>query len=432
MEFQGQPPPVQSSPFHQPTDVGSRNLSVAAYRPSTSWDSRKKLAIQQLGQRPHETTLVSILPAIFHRFSSLPTELRREIWKQVASHPRKIDIKMIWGVFTICGRERYRYGYVTKTRLPPLLHVNQEARREGLFWYARGFGKLRWLNDARIFSKRLHIYINAQIDIVSLSNSKANTSISNLYRLEQERLSLQHFQLCCRDIGVRTLTIDLRLLAPVLSIGLGQYIQNLSFKPRRLEIPSLECVIVTVPKQENEPCFIIQGPVEADNCKPPLRHQGLCQKLHEIYQVQTFKMWTKYQAAGVLSDYFDVQERHDALEEIRLALHARETGKGRQKSTKIQREFKSGKMRICGVYTVNEMVEQRVKAGERYEKRNFGESSDAVQNYKMESWDELTQNITMEQTLGGLGYGFIGNGGLKCRPLLQKRCHFFGSVDLKF
>lgn len=70
----------------------------------------------------------------FYLFSRLPIELRLRIW-QFAAHPRVIEIRS-WG-----DTQRNQYTPIKYTvathRLPPILHINSESRREALRIYKR-------------------------------------------------------------------------------------------------------------------------------------------------------------------------------------------------------------------------------------------------------------------------------------------------------
>lgn len=73
-----------------------------------------------------------------HLFPKLPVELRRTIWSWAANTPREID--MDYGTAQEFQHDEIRYRYhiefcVSGRRLPSILQVNQESRKEALRYF---------------------------------------------------------------------------------------------------------------------------------------------------------------------------------------------------------------------------------------------------------------------------------------------------------
>lgn len=87
----------------------------------------------------------------FHPFARLPRELRLEIWMHAILVPRNVLLQVNQGLAT--GKEIF----FTPIPNPSILHVNHEARAEGLSVYNPGFG-----SDIELRK----IYINLEMDTI--------------------------------------------------------------------------------------------------------------------------------------------------------------------------------------------------------------------------------------------------------------------------
>jgi hypothetical protein len=88
----------------------------------------------------------------FQRFGALPIELRIKIWREVCHVPRAVEI------IRCDEKERRKLPY--KTPPPAVLHVNQEARREGLKYYKTFFSSKDY--------PTYETYINWKVDYLFL------------------------------------------------------------------------------------------------------------------------------------------------------------------------------------------------------------------------------------------------------------------------
>ncbi|CAG8951781.1 hypothetical protein HYFRA_00005585 [Hymenoscyphus fraxineus] len=113
----------------------------------------------------------------FPAFSKLPAEIRLQIWELVCTFERDVFIgaKFIYDVDHNEVQFPAEYGgteplfkYITDSPPPALLHVNQEARSEGLKKYILAFGVTIKCHDLK-FQALPRIYVNFQVDRVCLS-----------------------------------------------------------------------------------------------------------------------------------------------------------------------------------------------------------------------------------------------------------------------
>lgn len=95
-------------------------------------------------------------PRPFTLFSSLPTELRLQIWQRMVPGPRKVCIRYSLqrveiGGSNLRGRSRFppAGSWMSTEPVPVLLHICQESRQVGLSHYQLAFGSV--LHEAKVY-----------------------------------------------------------------------------------------------------------------------------------------------------------------------------------------------------------------------------------------------------------------------------------------
>ncbi|KAF8855266.1 hypothetical protein BDZ45DRAFT_746642 [Acephala macrosclerotiorum] len=106
------------------------------------------------------------IPTTFYPFRRLPNELKNRIWTYVVSEPRYVRVYDFTG-----GSHFLRQNPRVDDQhpIPPILHVNHQAREEGLRYYSRcmekGLCRWKWesyYNEPR--PNRRIVFINFSID----------------------------------------------------------------------------------------------------------------------------------------------------------------------------------------------------------------------------------------------------------------------------
>ncbi|KAB2108854.1 hypothetical protein AG0111_0g2486 [Alternaria gaisen] len=103
--------------------------------------------------------------ATFHQFPRLPAELRAQIW-QMTVEPRIVEVDL---------KTKRELGQhlssvlVSSTSVPAPLQTCQEARNARL--YRRCFSGLTFIYSARADCERRYVWLNLDIDIVSIGES---------------------------------------------------------------------------------------------------------------------------------------------------------------------------------------------------------------------------------------------------------------------
>ncbi|CAG8983015.1 hypothetical protein HYALB_00003594 [Hymenoscyphus albidus] len=114
----------------------------------------------------------------FPAFPKLQAEIRLQIWELVCAFERDVFVgaKFIYDMDHNEVQFPAEYGgteplfkYITDSPPPALLHVNQEARSEGLKNYILAFGVTVKCQDLK-FQAMPRIYVNFQVDRICLSS----------------------------------------------------------------------------------------------------------------------------------------------------------------------------------------------------------------------------------------------------------------------
>lgn len=97
----------------------------------------------------------------FQKFHDLPAELRIMIWEKVPSFPRIIQVIIAYNEYDP-GEARYKNyhrspKFISNNRVPPILHVNMESRKEALMKYKLSFA---------VHTAPATIYFNKDVDTV--------------------------------------------------------------------------------------------------------------------------------------------------------------------------------------------------------------------------------------------------------------------------
>ncbi|KAM3072185.1 hypothetical protein ACMFMF_007579 [Clarireedia jacksonii] len=87
-------------------------------------------------------------PRTFTRFSSLPTELRLQIWQRVVPDPRTVCIRYELRRVEI-GGSTLPGSWMSNEPVPVLLHICRESREIGLSHYQLAFGSV--IHEAKVY-----------------------------------------------------------------------------------------------------------------------------------------------------------------------------------------------------------------------------------------------------------------------------------------
>jgi hypothetical protein len=188
-----------SQPVAQPNTPAQHTLVLrSAPQPPNNHESRTAKADRSEKDPGNGITLTE-----FTRFKELPLELRLNIWDLVAFTPRNIDIwlgertflneKMGWTENTA----RYNIYFFHSTTAPPLLlHVDQEARAEGLKVYKLDFRVVHDLKRAAgLGPSTLEISFDPSIYI--------NWAVDTLCVMNTSKFSIRTNDFICKDLASR-------------------------------------------------------------------------------------------------------------------------------------------------------------------------------------------------------------------------------------
>lgn len=126
----------------------------------------------------------------FSLFSQLPAEIRFYIWRIVCREERIIELEAGWwpreGDLP-SGSTHYYYQIPSNScRVPTILHVSQEARREALAVYQL----IDLTDDIHAYPRKIPVYYNPDIDIIFFGEGCCMLTVfnfvSSMYHRKQE------------------------------------------------------------------------------------------------------------------------------------------------------------------------------------------------------------------------------------------------------
>jgi hypothetical protein len=106
----------------------------------------------------------------FECFGKLPEHLRAKIYEQICSLPRVVDVRELYRSFTSLAR---KCDIWSKTRVPAILHVSQEARKYALTKYTPIDQNLQSENEDEHVDE-CPVYVNQEVDVVYRGKSCCN------------------------------------------------------------------------------------------------------------------------------------------------------------------------------------------------------------------------------------------------------------------
>lgn len=176
----------------------------------------------------------------FTCFSSLPAELRLQVWGLASHEPRKIDLK--------CERLRSRNSRTWKfesiTQQPSVLQVNREARCVGLGFYELGFQRLsRDYGDGHEDGRHPSFYANWKVDTLWPMN---------LRTWDSEALGLLFQEKSMKTLALNVETIScgwflgLRLHTLIIYSASKDTLKTILGSPARFQVAGLEPVSIDV------------------------------------------------------------------------------------------------------------------------------------------------------------------------------------------
>lgn len=137
-------------------------------------------------------------PAEFLLFSSLPLEIRLEIWGYASFLPRNIDIwpYYLGGPLTGPFNNFYPHHFVSNNGIPGLLHTCRESRTVGLQHYVLGFGTSEIINGFS-FQTPTRIYVNPVVDRAVEMGRTMNRGM----------VPVRYFWEKCREMGISQIAL---------------------------------------------------------------------------------------------------------------------------------------------------------------------------------------------------------------------------------
>ncbi len=181
-----------------------------------------------------ETRTSTSTQRAFTCFSSLPPELRLQIWREACFIPRYVDLWSMYQRNYSIGRNSYQCcRYESATPCPGVLQANEESRSVASKYYECAFGTVHEMQHGFFVSTEARIWVNWAVDwIVPMEERKWTGEMLESLFLENERI--QRVAVAIGDVGEGLLFHDLAKM-PLKEVVLYRQDPGLELGKRGLE-----------------------------------------------------------------------------------------------------------------------------------------------------------------------------------------------------